>query len=511
MSWVSWDKMTKPKSVGSLGFRDIQFFNQALVAKQAWKVLTKPGSLLAKILLGKYCHKQSLLTVNAPTNCSHGWRSLLHGRDLLKGYLGKAIGNGCTTSVWKDTWVSLTSQVKPYGPIAEADMDLTVSDLLTDDMQWNTKRLKEVLPLLVDQIKCIKPSSTGAEDVFIWQPTSSGDYTTKSGYAVAATKGSTLLVPNSDLFNWIRDVWATECSPKMKVFTWSIIQRALPLGENLQSRGIHAQAKCIRCNELETAKHIFFDCPFAKEVWSLILLKEVVHLATATDFKEAVVAFKRAVCLPPSGITGSILPWISWTLWTARNTLIFKKRHLTKEEVATKGLRLAREWCQTQNQTAKMEKSIHVGPTRVKNRHADPTIPTCKSDAAWAKDTQKAGLAWIINGPEEAPIKQGSTVQDFVTLPIVTEALALRLGLIAAVNLGLPRIKMLSENATLIRAINNDAQNKEIYGIVRDIQQISSVFVDISFVFLSRSQNNQADSLAKQVLAGSVSSGCPLG
>lgn len=79
MCWISWDRLSKPKSVGGLGFRDIQLFNQALLAKQAWKILTKPESLLARILLGKYCHKQHFLEIQTPTVCSHGWRSILHG------------------------------------------------------------------------------------------------------------------------------------------------------------------------------------------------------------------------------------------------------------------------------------------------------------------------------------------------------------------------------------------------------------------------------------------------
>ena len=95
--------MTKPKAGGGLGLRDIQIFNQALLAKQVWRILIAPNCLLARVLLGKYCHKTSFLEAQAPAVCSHGWRSKLHGRDLLKGNVGKAIGNGEDTRVWKDS------------------------------------------------------------------------------------------------------------------------------------------------------------------------------------------------------------------------------------------------------------------------------------------------------------------------------------------------------------------------------------------------------------------------
>ena len=382
MCWVSWDRLSKPKAAGGLGFKDIQLFNQALLAKQAWRILTNPGSLLARILLGKYCHKRSFLDIQAPTVCSHGWRSIIHRRDLLNGDLGKAIGNGQTTRVWHDSWISLSEHIKVFGPINENALDLTVVDLLTDDLSWNSKRIEEFLPQFAKQIQSIQPSQKGVENVYIGcQPVQSGIYSTKSGYNTAAANLGSNQYSSPQEFNWIKDIWSGKCSPKMKVFLWSIIQQALPLGDNLQSRGVQAEGLFSRCKERETTMHTFVECPFTKEVWKLIPLQKVVHQATCANFKEVLIKFRKVVCLPPSGIPGSILPWICWAIWTSRNLL---SRNLTAEETATKGIKLAREWNSTRGaltDRTKPSSARNLAQGALTDSTTEPTA-TCKSDAA---------------------------------------------------------------------------------------------------------------------------------
>lgn len=212
--------------------------------------------------------------------------------------------------MWKDSWISLEEQVKPFGPIQEEALDLRVSDLLTDDLKWNKQRIEGLLPDFAEQIMSLRPSLRGAEDSFVWQPLPSGTYTTRSGYnSVADTNRVVNRNRHTEDFDWIRDVWKPTCSPKMKVFIWSTIQNALPLGENLQRRGINAQVNCPRCNESETSLHTFFLCPFAKKVWEGIPLKETVHIAVTDTFKSAMTRFRSATCLPPTGVSTPILPW----------------------------------------------------------------------------------------------------------------------------------------------------------------------------------------------------------
>lgn len=50
----SWSKLCRGKSDGGLGFRMIDAFNTALLAKQLWRLIDHPESLFAKVFQGKY-------------------------------------------------------------------------------------------------------------------------------------------------------------------------------------------------------------------------------------------------------------------------------------------------------------------------------------------------------------------------------------------------------------------------------------------------------------------------
>ena len=52
LHWHKWSKLCRTKVEGGLGFKDLQNFNEALLAKQEWRILQQPDSLMAKVLRG---------------------------------------------------------------------------------------------------------------------------------------------------------------------------------------------------------------------------------------------------------------------------------------------------------------------------------------------------------------------------------------------------------------------------------------------------------------------------
>jgi hypothetical protein len=88
-----------PKHMGGLGFRDIELFNLALLAKQAWRLIQEPSSLSARILKAVYFLNKDFLEAELGALPSKIWRSILDGRQVLKLGMIKRIGTGEDTHI----------------------------------------------------------------------------------------------------------------------------------------------------------------------------------------------------------------------------------------------------------------------------------------------------------------------------------------------------------------------------------------------------------------------------
>ena len=80
--WVAWDDMIKPKRWGGLGFRDIEMFNLALLARQAWRILKEPSSLSARVLKAVYYPNVDFLEAGLGVSPSRVWRAISEGKEV---------------------------------------------------------------------------------------------------------------------------------------------------------------------------------------------------------------------------------------------------------------------------------------------------------------------------------------------------------------------------------------------------------------------------------------------
>ncbi|XP_024010421.1 uncharacterized protein LOC112085439 [Eutrema salsugineum] len=103
--WIAWDKICVPQDMGGLGFRDLQDFNLALLAKQLWRLIQYPSSLLARVLRGRYFNRSDPLEDRNVYSPSYGWRSIMAAKPFLRMGLRKTIGSGLNTRVWSEPWI----------------------------------------------------------------------------------------------------------------------------------------------------------------------------------------------------------------------------------------------------------------------------------------------------------------------------------------------------------------------------------------------------------------------
>lgn len=84
ITWMNWDRLSRHKINGGLGFHDFNDFNVALLGKLAWRFISSPGSLVSRLFKAKYFSKGSFFDAVLGNNPSFIWCSILYAKDLLK-------------------------------------------------------------------------------------------------------------------------------------------------------------------------------------------------------------------------------------------------------------------------------------------------------------------------------------------------------------------------------------------------------------------------------------------
>lgn len=74
--WMGWDRMSRHKSIGELGFRNFHDFNLSLLDKQGWRFLKRQESLASKVYKARYFPKGNFFDASLGNNPSFVWRSI---------------------------------------------------------------------------------------------------------------------------------------------------------------------------------------------------------------------------------------------------------------------------------------------------------------------------------------------------------------------------------------------------------------------------------------------------
>jgi hypothetical protein len=184
INWMSWEKMGLGKASGGMGFRDLNCFNRALLAKQCWRLWKNPDSLVARLMRAKYYPDGSILEAQVGTRPSFAWWSISSSCEVLKEGLIWRIGNGAAVQIWKDKWIPNPSTFRIVTPPNILSPNATVKELFEPDLKgWNIPLLEDIFSIEeVQLIRSLPISCTNQPDTLIWRSTNNGIFSIRSTY-----------------------------------------------------------------------------------------------------------------------------------------------------------------------------------------------------------------------------------------------------------------------------------------------------------------------------------------
>ncbi|XP_057803430.1 uncharacterized protein LOC131018740 [Salvia miltiorrhiza] len=268
--WKSWRALCMSKDDGGLGFRDIRRFNQALLAKQVWRLTQNEDSLLARSLKARYFPRSDIL-------------------------------------------------------LAGSERVLASSLLLEEAYVWDPDRLAELLPLSeMWKVTTSLVSNSTSQDRIFWPDAKGNGYSVKSGYRLADSiirrNEASSSSNNVDLWRWIwrcgeaeetTEHVIMEC--KWASFLWAVSPLQLPtilpderrsfsdwlqVIRNLPHKEIHNTFANIAWTIWFSRNMLLFQGKDISHVDCLLLAKRVVWTKSISDSSPQLPPTSLACCHP---------------------------------------------------------------------------------------------------------------------------------------------------------------------------------------------------------------------
>jgi hypothetical protein len=260
--WIAWKKFTKSKAHGGLGFRDLQVFNQALLARQVWRLIEFPDSLCARLLKAKYYPNGDLLDIAFPTQTSPTWKALMHDLELLKKGAIWRVADGTKIKIWRHKWIPRGWSLQPAKSRRPCKLKW-VSQLIDENTkEWKEETLNRFFHSFdIEEIKKIKIPRNCEEDFVAWHYEKTDCFSVRSVYRLGIELRDIGKVTSSSMHAdgerqiW-KKLWQLPVPPKVKVFSWHVVHNGLVVQANKKSRGMEVQATCALCGGVEDVHHV---------------------------------------------------------------------------------------------------------------------------------------------------------------------------------------------------------------------------------------------------------------
>ncbi|KAA3458179.1 reverse transcriptase [Gossypium australe] len=178
--WCAWKDLCIAKEQGGLGFRNINQCDVAMLAKQGWRLINYPNSLLAQVLKVKYYPHSDFIHAQLGNLPSLTWKSVWAAKGLLQDGLGWRIGRGDQVSVWNDRWIPGVDSIQSRNFNDSTEIKLVSSLIDSTTRKWKVGLIEHTFPESIAQkILQIPLAEEIHEDFQVWYGEHSGEFTQK--------------------------------------------------------------------------------------------------------------------------------------------------------------------------------------------------------------------------------------------------------------------------------------------------------------------------------------------
>ncbi|CAJ2667453.1 unnamed protein product [Trifolium pratense] len=495
--WLSWERLACAKGEGGLGFRDFKAFNMAMVAKQGWKIMARPETLVAKIFKARYFPHSSLIEANLGSNPSYVWSSLWKSCNVLRLGCRWNIGDGSNIKVMDDSWLRGKERGRVSAPQPEGVYNLCVKDLMLDGVkQWNRGRISNLFTHdAATDILSIPLLREVKEDKLVWQEEQNGEYTVKSGYRLLMQKIKE--EKQRGMTGSWKALWQIRAPPKVKHLLWRICRDCLPTRTRLQHHHVQCPAICELCRGAnEDSRHVLFDCEESKNCWNVAGLYDVItgRLNQYNDAKEVIFD----ICSKESKDVAGRVAMTIWLIWNNRNQWIWNHEKRNALQLGVQASHMWNEWYEIQNFSSSRggEEQVQQQLQWVPPRQG---WLKCNVDAGFHNDGRITSGGWCLRNERGQFIRAGSYWKNGAHSILEAEALALLEAMKAACTMNRQHITFESDSQLVVGAIQDANYNgASIFSIIiSNIKNLLLLNSNFEVKFVKRQANLVAHKLAR--------------
>lgn len=421
------------------------------------------------------------------------------------------VGNGRQIDFWLDNWHS-SGILKDQFPLLffkVKDQSISISNMKIAWRIGDWNSLWRIMPTVENAVDLNSLSDiiaqlqlTEKSDVIKWK-NNNGIFSSALAYSL------------SDNSHQANNRWTTLRSIKIphriRLFLWQSEHQRLPTLVLLERRSIIRDATCQWCSQsVETQEHLFFDCSLATFSWSVFKNWTNFLLPSFSEFHSISQCFASVRAKNRSPISDICLASVFWSIWLARNDLIYKNSRISLAclEVAIKyrayhwakltslvSNNLESIWALAPGQAVKIQAKRHLG--LLLDHWLNMYSYVGFIDGSFSK-TQQSGIGGIL-------INSAKRVKLLFSGPTTTNS-----SYEAEVNALVVMIKHLDNNCSNVNRCILFSDSAEMAHNFLKFKRGSywdfplSHLKDVSFVqhvnviFISRHLNNTADWLARE-------------